>query len=60
MHYRISEGDLAQMMEWEALAWTLENWETAARQALALHQRVQERFTWPKVTEAYLALYRGE
>ena len=44
----------------QALAWTLENWKTAATQALAFHRRVQERFTWPKVTEAYLALYRGE
>jgi len=44
----------------QALAWTLENWETAATQTLAFHRRVQERFTWPKVTEAYLALYRGE
>ncbi len=44
----------------QALVWTLGNWKTAATQALAFHQRVQERFTWPKVTEAYLALYRGE
>jgi glycosyltransferase involved in cell wall biosynthesis len=27
---------------------------------LAFHQRVQQRFTWQKVTEAYLALYEGE
>jgi glycosyltransferase involved in cell wall biosynthesis len=44
----------------QTLAWTLENWETTATRALAFHQRVQERFTWQKVTEAYLALYRGE
>jgi len=44
----------------QALAWTLENWETAATRALAFHQCVRERFTWPKVTEAYLALYRGK
>jgi glycosyltransferase involved in cell wall biosynthesis len=44
----------------QALAWTLENWETAATRALAFHQCVQERFTWQKVTEAYLALYEGE
>jgi glycosyltransferase involved in cell wall biosynthesis len=44
----------------QALAWALENWETTATQALAFHQRVQERFTWPKVTEEYLVLYQGE
>ncbi|MBL7064921.1 MAG: hypothetical protein ISS49_12055 [Anaerolineae bacterium] len=42
----------------QALAWTLETWEATAARALAFHQRIQERFTWPKVTEAYLALYR--
>jgi hypothetical protein len=41
----------------QALAWTLENWETATTRALASHQRVQERSTWQKVTEEYLALY---
>jgi glycosyltransferase involved in cell wall biosynthesis len=42
----------------QALAWTLETWEATAARALAFHQRIQARFTWPKVTEAYLALYR--
>jgi glycosyltransferase involved in cell wall biosynthesis len=44
----------------QALVWAMENWETTARQTLAFHRRVQERFTWQKVTEAYLALYQEE
>jgi len=42
----------------QALAWALDNWEAMTARALASHRRIQERFTWPKVTEAYLALYR--
>ncbi len=41
-----------------ALAYALEDWEGGLRRAMALRDHVEATYTWRKVTEAYLDLYR--
>jgi len=41
------------------LAAALSDWEATSTRALAFHRRVAERFTWPRIVEAYLAVYQG-
>ncbi|TKJ30515.1 MAG: hypothetical protein CEE40_04770 [Chloroflexi bacterium B3_Chlor] len=43
----------------KAIGWTLDHWNASADQAIRFLTKIGDRFTWGKVAEDYLEVYRG-